>query len=56
MLYRFDYHFAGTNSSAPKYDRPSKEPEPSQEELLARNSFPSVNENKYLTKLLEKQK
>ncbi|EEA6574698.1 DUF2737 family protein [Salmonella enterica] len=28
---------------------------PSREELLARNSFGSVNDNKYLNRLLEKK-
>lgn len=48
----YDYHNAGTPLSAPKYDH-SKEPMPSREELLARNSFGSVNDNKYLNRQKE---
>ena len=43
----FDYHNSGTSLAAPKYDRPEV-PMPSREELLARNSFGSPDDNKYL--------
>ncbi|MDI4914204.1 DUF2737 family protein, partial [Salmonella enterica subsp. enterica serovar Cerro] len=33
--------------------KPNQPPMPSREELLARNSFGSVNDNKYLNRLLE---
>ena len=49
MIDNIDYHDAGTSLSAPKFDR-SREPMPSREELLARNSFGSVNDNKYLNR------
>ncbi len=46
----YNYHDAGTTIKAPKYPRPYDAP--SKEELLARNSFGSVNDNKHLDKLL----
>lgn len=46
----YNYHDAGTSVKAPKYPRPYDAP--SREELLARNSFGSVNDNKHLDKLL----
>ena len=49
MIGNIDYQDAGTSLSAPKYDR-SREPMPSREELLKRNSFGSVNDNKYLNR------
>lgn len=48
MIDNIDYQDAGTSLSAPKYDR-SREPMPGREELLARNSFGSPDDNKYLT-------
>lgn len=47
MIDNIDYQDAGTSLSAPKYDR-IREPMPSREELLARNSFGSPDDNKYL--------
>jgi hypothetical protein len=47
MIRDYDYENYGTSIAAPKYDH-CKEPMPSREELLARNSFGSVNDNKYL--------
>nr|WP_142626321.1 DUF2737 family protein [Salmonella enterica] len=38
-----------------KITKPNQPPMPSREELLARNSFGSVNDNKYLNRLLEKK-
>jgi len=38
----------GAALRAPKYAKQKQEPMPSREELLARNSFGSVNDNKYL--------
>ncbi len=57
MLDTFDYHQMGTSDDrrAPKYDKLNA-PMPSREELLARNSFGSVNDNKYLDRMLEKRK
>lgn len=54
----FDYQQMGSNDSirAPKYDKQNQAPMPSREELLARNSFGSVNDNKYLDRMLEKSK
>lgn len=46
----YNYHDAGTSLNAYKYPRPYDAP--SKEELLSRNSFPSVNGNKHLDKLL----
>lgn len=46
----YNYHDAGTSLNAYKYPRPYAAP--CKEELLARNSFPSVNGNKHLDKLL----
>jgi len=43
----YDYENYGTTLSAPKYDR-HPAPMPSREELLARNSFGSPDDNKYL--------
>lgn len=43
----YDYHNHGTTLAAPKYDR-FEAPMPSREELLARNSFGSPDDNKYL--------
>lgn len=48
MINNIDYQDAGTSLSAPKYDR-SRDPMPGREELLARNSFGSPDDNKYLT-------
>ena len=39
----------GASLAAPKCDK-GEEPMPSREELLARNSFGSVNDNKYLNR------
>lgn len=44
----FDYHNTGTNLATPKYDRPDATM-PSREELLARNSFGSPDDNPYIT-------
>ncbi len=54
----FDYQQMGSNDSirAPKYTKQNEKPMPSREELLARNSFPSVNTNRYLNKMLGKAK
>lgn len=52
MIRDYDYENYGTSIAAPKYDH-CKEPMPSREELLARNSFGSVNDNKYLNRQKE---
>lgn len=49
MIDNIDYNSAGTSLAAPKYDK-CREPMPSREELLKRNSFGSVNDNKYLNR------
>lgn len=49
MIDNIDYQDAGTILPAPKYDR-SREPMPSREELLKRNSFGSPDDNKYLNR------
>lgn len=41
----------GTSSGAPKYFK-AVQPYPTKEELLNRNSFGSVNDNKYLDKMI----
>lgn len=46
----YNYPDAGNAIKAPKYPRPYDAP--SKEELLVRNSFGSVNDNKHLDKLL----
>ncbi|NCH68065.1 DUF2737 family protein, partial [Cronobacter sakazakii] len=38
--------------SAPKYEKRNSPPMPSREELMKRNSFGSVNNNKYLNRWL----
>lgn len=55
---QFDYQQMGANDSirAPKYDKQNQAPMPSREELLARNSFGSPNDNKYLNQMLGKVK
>lgn len=52
----YDYQNHGTNTSAPKYTKQNEKPMPSREELLARNSFGSVNNNKHLDRMLGKCK
>lgn len=52
MIDQYDYQQMGSSSAAPKYVKP--EPMPSKEELLKRNSFGSVNDNKYLNKMIIK--
>lgn len=56
MFDQFDFQNYGANTSAPKYTRQNEKPMPSREELLARNSFPSVNNNRHLDKMLGKAK
>ncbi|ELQ6126703.1 DUF2737 family protein [Cronobacter dublinensis] len=43
-----------TGTSAPKYEKRNSLPMPSREELMARNSFGSVNNNRYLNRWLGK--
>jgi len=43
----YDYENYGVTLSAPKYDK-LNQPMPSREELLARNSFGSPDDNKFL--------
>ena len=47
MFDQYDYGQYGTTIAAPKYER-NKEPMPSREELLARNSFGGPDNNPYL--------
>jgi hypothetical protein len=51
----YDYQQTGANISAPKHTKQNQPPMPCREELLARNSFGSVNNNKHLTRMLEKK-
>lgn len=51
MYQNFNYHDTGTTLSAPQYDKLNR-PMPSREELLARNSFGSVNDNRHLDRML----
>lgn len=48
MMDNYDYQQAGVSLAAPKYTKDKAEPMPSREELLARNSFGSPDDNKYL--------
>jgi hypothetical protein len=54
MFDHYDIQGYGSSSAAPKYNKPK--PMPRRDELLARNSFPSVNENKHLDRMLGKCK
>ena len=54
MFDQYDYQQYGTTTAAPKYTK--QKPMPSREELLARNSFPSVNQNKHLDRALKRLK
>ena len=56
MFDQYDYQQYGTTTAAPKYTKQNEKPMPSREELLARNSFGSVNNNKHLDRMLVKQK
>lgn len=51
MFDQYDYQQYGITTAAPKYTRQNEKPMPSREELLARNSFGSVNDNKYLNRI-----
>lgn len=48
MMDNYDYQQAGVSLAAPKYTKDKAEPMPSREELLARKSFGSPDDNKYL--------
>lgn len=52
MFDQYDYQQYGVSTAAPKYDKLNR-PMPSREELLSRNSFGSVNDNKYLNRICE---
>lgn len=56
MFDQYDYQHYGTNTAAPKFAKQNPPPMPGREELLARNSFGSVNDNKYLNRMLGKTK
>lgn len=56
MFDQYDYQQYGTTTAAPKYTKQNEKPMPSREELLARNSFGSVNNNKHLDRMLGKVK
>ena len=49
MFDQYDYQQYGTTTAAPKYTKQNKKPMPSREELLARNSFGSPDDNPYIT-------
>jgi hypothetical protein len=51
MFDQYDYQQYGTTTAAPKYTKQNEKPMPGREELLARKSFPSVNDNKYLNRI-----
>ena len=54
MFDQYDYQQYGTTTAAPKYTKQNQKP--SREELLARNSFGSVNNNKHLDRALKRLK
>lgn len=54
MFDQYDYQQYGTTTAAPKYTK--QRPMPSRGELLSRNSFGSVNNNKHLDRMLGKVK
>ena len=56
MFDQYDYQQYGTTTAAPKYAKQNEKPMPSREELLARNSFGSVNDNKHLDRALKRLK
>lgn len=56
MFDQYDYQHYGITTAAPKHTKQNEKPMPSREELLARNSFPSVNQNKHLDRMLGKRK
>lgn len=56
MFDQYDYQQYGTTTAAPKHDKQNPPPMPSREELLARNSFGSVNDNKHLNRMLGRRK
>lgn len=63
MFDQYDYQQYGTTTAAPKYDKPAKprnltpeQVEAERRELINRNSFGSVNNNRHLDRLLEKRK
>ena len=56
MFDQYDYQQYGITMAAPKYTKQNEKPMPSREELLARNSFGSVNNNKHLDRMLGKAK
>ena len=55
MFDKYDIQSYGSSSAAPKYDKLNR-PMPSREELLSRNSFGSVNNNRHLDRMLGKRK
>ncbi len=50
-----NYSYNYDDLQAPNYAA-TRTPQPTRQELAKRNSFPSVNENPVLTKMLEQQK
>ena len=56
MFDQYDYQQYGTTTAAPKHTKQNQKPMPSREELLARNSFGSVNNNKHLDRALKRLK
>lgn len=62
MFDQYDYQQYGVSTAAPKHDKPAKprnltpkQVEAERRELINRNSFGSVNDNKYLNRMLEKK-
>lgn len=56
MFDQYDYQQYGATTAAPKYTKQNQKPMPSREELLERNSFGSVNDNKHLDRALKRLK
>lgn len=54
MFDQYDYQQYGTTTAAPKYTKQNQKSMPSREELLARNSFGSPDDNKYLNREFKK--
>lgn len=56
MMDDYDYQQYGAPLAAPKWSKQKQEPMPGREELLARNSFGSPDDNKYLNAQRGKKK
>lgn len=54
--WRMGYEYSVNDTPAVMATGKRKCKTPTREDVIGRNSFPSVNENKYLTKLLKEMK